>query len=78
MKEFLNAILGDDISNLTCPNPKCRSQSMRFQAYESGYVNGRKKTLECQHCFSRYHVDDALQGFEYPGEPEKGKNRKDD
>lgn len=71
VKPFKTAKFGDDISDLTCPNPRCKKQELRLSGVDYERFPGRPKILECMHCFSRYHVNDELQGLEWPGEPEK-------
>lgn len=68
----------DYIEELKCPNPKCRQPTLKYEGKNPSQYPERPKTLECQHCFSKYHVDDELHGLEYPGEPEKGNKRKDE
>jgi hypothetical protein len=79
MKPFKIAHIGDDIEDLKCPNSKCGQVAIRYvgrDPNDAAYPE-RPKILECQECFQRYHIDDNLKGFEYPGEPEK-KRRKEE
>jgi hypothetical protein len=78
LKPFKKAQEDDYIEDLTCPNPKCRQANLRYVGNDPSEYPDRPKTLECQGCFSKYHVDSELKGFEYPGEPEKKNKRKDD
>lgn len=69
--------LGDIIDGLICPNPKCRQAALKYVGKNPSQYPDRKKILECQHCFSRYHVDNDAHGLEWPGETEK-KGRKEE
>lgn len=78
LKPFKDARNGDDISDLICPNPKCRQPSLRLIGKNPSQYPDRQKTLECQSCFQKYHVDRELHGFEWPGEPEKRKRKEEE
>jgi hypothetical protein len=77
-KPFRLAEEGDDIEDLVCPNPKCRQATLRYEGYDPIAHPDRTKVLECQNCFKKFHVDNNLKGFEWPAEPEKKGERRDD
>lgn len=75
IKPFKDAQWKDDISDLKCLNPKCGQTTLRYSGENYKEYPDRPIELECQSCFSRYHVDRELHGFEWPGEPEKRKKK---
>jgi hypothetical protein len=78
MAKILKYAREDDyIEDLKCPNPKCgQVGTIKLVGRDpTGAYVDRPKILECQHCFSRYHVDNDLKGFEWSEEPEKKKGR---
>lgn len=77
-KPFKDAHLGDNISNLICPNPKCRQATLKYAGKDPAAYPDRPKVLECQNCFQRYHVDYELHGLEYPGETVKKKRKEEE